>query len=249
MTNFQQAANREQQQRLLLGIPIGIGALLAVAVFGVVVLPQWLTLRDNRARIDRIDELEQRLPLLRDQLARTSTDREQATRRRQKILTLIQGSGEFTTFLAQLDREARTHRVQLDLFEPMTAPAPERSTQPEAGADPAPKAPPKPPLEAAGLVKDTVLLTAQGPYPNLLAFVRAVERLSLLVVPSDFALALVELPTPGDSPQSTDAMPPPTDLQLKLLLSYYSVTADEAGDAPPPQDGESGAGADGQPAT
>jgi type IV pilus assembly protein PilO len=240
MTNFQQAANREQQllqQRLLLGLPIAIGGVLAALVVGAAVVPQWLTLRANRARIDQIENLEQRLPLLRDQLARTSTDQEQARRRRQQILTLIQGSGEFNTFLAQLDREARTHRVQLDVFEPVAAPARQQAPEPPAnGAPEAEAAPPQPPLEAAGLAKESVLLTAQGAYPNLLAFVRAVERLSLLVVPSDFAIALVELPPPPGAPEPAADAPKPTAPQLKLLLTYYTTPPGNAaseGDGPP----------------
>jgi len=253
MTNFQQAANREQQliqQRLLLGIPIGIGAVLAALVFGAAVVPQWLTLRANRERIDQIDDLEQRLPLLRDQLARTSTDQEQASRRRQQILSLIQGSGEFNTFLAQLDREARTHRVQLDLFEPVAAPAPEPPAEaPANGESGGDAAPPKPPLEAAGLSKETVLLTAQGPYPNLLAFVRAVERLSLLVVPSNFAISLVELPTPAGAPEPAADAPKRTAPQLKLLLTYYTAPPGNAASSAPAEDAESGPAGDGQPAT
>jgi type IV pilus assembly protein PilO len=253
MTNFQQAANREQQlqqQRLLLGIPIGIGAVLAALVFGAAVVPQWLSLRANRERIDQIDDLEQRLPLLRDQLAKTSADQEQASGRRQQILALIQGSGEFNTFLAQLDREARTHRVQLDLFEPVVAPAPEQPAEAPASGEPgADAAPPKPPLEAAGLSKETVLLTAQGPYPNLLAFVRAVERLSLLVVPSDFAISLVERPTPPGAPEPAADAPKPTAPQLKLLLSYYTAPPGNAASTAPAEAAESGPAGDGQPAT
>lgn len=266
MTNFQQSANREQQllqQRLLLGIPIGIGAVLAALVFGASVVPQWLTLRDNRQRIDQLDDLEQRLPLLRGQLAKTSTDQEQASRRRQQILTLIQGSGEFNTFLAQLDREARSNRVQLDLFEPVPPPAPDQAAEPQAGGagqdgagqdGAAPtegeaKPAEKPPLEAAGLVKETVLLTAQGPYPNLLAFVRAVERLSLLVVPSQFAISLVELPTPPGAPEPAANAPKPTAPQLKLLLTYYTAPPANGASAAPAEAGEAGAAGDGQPAT
>ena len=253
MTNFQQAANREQQllqQRLLLGIPVGIGAVLAAVVFGAAVVPQWLNLRANSARIDQIDDMEQRLPLLRDQLAKTSADQEQASRRRQQILTLIQGSGEFNTFLAQLDREARTHRVQLDLFEPVVAPpAAEPTAEPEAGGEAEAEAAPKPPLEAAGLAKETVLLTAQGPYPNLLAFVRAVERLSLLVVPSNFAISLVEVPTPAGAPEPAANAPKPTEPQLKLLLTYYTAPPGNEASAAPAEAGDSAPTGDGQPAT
>lgn len=259
MTNFQQAASQGQQQlkqRLLLGLPIGIGAVLAAGVFAVGVVPQWLTLRANRERIDGIEALEQSLPLLRDQLAKTSSDQERATRRRSQILTLIQGSGEFSTFLAQLDREARRNRVQLDLFEPVPPAQPEQEGAQQNGAggetDPAAgEGAPKPAegsaLEAAGLASETVLLTAQGPYPNLLAFMRAVERLSLLVVPSNFAVSLVELPTPGGAADMPANAPAPTAPQIKVQLRYYTAPPADQGSADQPAADTSGAG-DGQPA-
>ncbi|MFO8238709.1 MAG: hypothetical protein R6U00_10785 [Prochlorococcaceae cyanobacterium] len=261
MTNFQQAANREQQlqqQRLLLGIPIGVGAVLAAVVFGAAVVPQWLNLRDNRARLDQVEDLEQRLPLLRDQLAKTSADQERAGRRRQKILTLIQGSGEFNTFLAQLDREARANRVQLDMFEPVPPAPSEPAADAQGGAgnrggdapaEGAEKPPARSPLEAAGLAKESVLLSAQGPYPNLLAFVRAVERLSLLVVPSQFAISLVELPTPPGAPEPAANAPQPTAPQLKLLLTYYTASPGNASADAPAEASESAPAGDGQPST
>lgn len=245
MTNFQQAANRDQQrlqQRLLLGLPIAVGAVLAALVLGFAVVPQWLALRGNRERIDRIEELEQSLPLLRDQLAKTSADQEQASSRRGQILTLIQGSGEFNTFLAQLDREARRNRVQLDLFEPVVAsePAAEDADSEDAAQEP---------LEAAGLSSQAILLTAQGSYPNLLAFMRAVERLSLLVVPSNFAIALVELPTPPGAPDRPATAPPPTTPQLKVQLKYYTPSPGNGTSADSAQTGESASPGDSEPET
>jgi type IV pilus assembly protein PilO len=251
VTNFQHAANQKQElrkQRLLLGGPIGIGAVLAALVFGVAVVPQWLSLRGTRERIDLTRDLEGQIPLLRAQLAKTIQDQEQAERRWQRILTLIQGSGEFNTFLAQLDREARRNQVQLDLFEPVaaTSPAAEADAsgagKPSAGTDrprsganrpngsgspdgadarPAPKDP----LEEAGLSSRNVLLSAQGRYPNLLAFMRSVERLSLLVVPSNFSISLVEVPPPPGAPTPPADVPKPTVPQLKLRLTYFTPAA------------------------
>ncbi len=251
MTNFQQAANRDQQrlqQRLLLGLPIAVGAVLAALVLGFAVVPQWLALRGNRERIDRIEELEQSLPLLRDQLAKTSADQEQASSRREQILTLIQGSGEFNTFLAQLDREARRNRVQLDLFEPVVASEPAaEDADGQRGGDSEDAA--QEPLEAAGLSSQAILLTAQGSYPNLLAFMRAVERLSLLVVPSNFAIALVELPTPPGAPDRPATAPPPTTPQLKVQLKYYTPSPGNGTSADSAQTGESASPGDSEPET
>jgi type IV pilus assembly protein PilO len=245
MTNLQQTVDRDQellQRRLLLGVPIGAGALVAALVFGVAVVPQWLKLRENSARIEQVRDLEQRLPLLRAQLDKTSQDQDKAEQRRQKILTLIQGSGEFHTFLAQLDREARRSGVQLQLFEPVVAALPPAEPSNQAGEEkPAAEgeaAKPKSPLEAAGLKSESVLLSAQGRYPNLLGFMRAVERLSLLVVPSDFAISLVEVPPPPGAPAPAANAPKPTVPQLKLKLTYYTPAPEGPAPANPSQPGQ-----------
>jgi type IV pilus assembly protein PilO len=76
------------------------------------------------------------------------------------------------------------------------------------------------------LEAERVVLAARGRYPNLLAFMRAIETLSLLVVLSDFSLELVEIarvdtgaPPPADAPKIR--VP-----ELKLALTYYKAPAD-----------------------
>lgn len=243
MTNLQEAANAQQlrwRQRLLLGLPIAIGGLVAIALTGLFTVPQWLGLQDKSARFQQLEALRQQLPLLRDQLTKSGQEIERSERQQVKLLRLIEGSGEFSTFLAQLDLEATRNGLQLELFEPTglagpAAPAPEA---PEAGsrAKPnAPAAPPPPvqsPLQAAGLEAERVLLSARGTYPSLLAFMRSVEQLSLLVVPSDFALQLVE------SSSANTASPAPVDApkakipEMKLALTFYKTPA--GGLKPPP---------------
>jgi len=105
MTNLQDGAARnaaQVQQRLLLGLPIGVGALLV----GVGVIPQWLKLQSDSERLAQLEEIQGRIPLLRAQIAKTAESQDAAERKQQQVLQLIQGSGELVTFLAQLDREA-----------------------------------------------------------------------------------------------------------------------------------------------
>jgi type IV pilus assembly protein PilO len=235
MTNLQEAANTQQllwRQRILLALPIALGGLLATAVTALFTVPQWLGLQASSARYQQLEALRQQLPLLRDQLAKSAQQIERDELRQVKLLRLIEGSGELSTFLAQLDLEASRHGVQLELFEPTTlaASTPPQAESPARGgranaAAPATPAQPvaaaKDPLEAAGLEAKRVLLTARGRYPNLLAYMRSVEQLSLLVVPSDFALELIEVPA-----EATGAAPPEDALkpripELKVALTYY----------------------------
>ena len=243
MANLQEGADRHAakvQQRLLLGLPIGVGAVLALVLVGVGVLPQWLKLQSDSERLAQLEEIQGRIPLLRAQIAKTAQSQDAAERKQQKVLQLIEGSGELVTFLAQLDREAARFGVQLDLYEPVAALPPPAADDKKAQNGDQPGAPPKSPLEAAGLKAQQVLLTARGSYPNVLAFLRATEKLTVLVSQSNLSLTGVEPPkaAPQQTPQAGNqdanqaataapvVAPVATKTELKLMLTYY-----QSGDA------------------
>ena len=248
MTNIQDGADRhatQGRQRLLFVVPIGVGALLAVLVVGVGVVPQWLKLQSDTERLAQLEEIQGRIPLLRAQIAKTAESQESAERKQQKVLQLIEGSGELVTFLAQLDREASRFGVQLDLYEPVAAlpPPPPADGKKESlkGDQPAPAS--QSPLEGAGLKAQKILLRARGTYPNLLAFLRATEKLTALVVQSDLSLSAVESPKPAPqrtaeggnqkgnqgSSFSLATTPVAAKTELKLTITYY-----QAGTTRPP---------------
>jgi hypothetical protein len=239
MTNLQDGGDRlaiQGQQRLLLGVPIGVGALLAVLLVGVGVVPQWLKLQADGERLAQLEEIQGRLPLLRAQIAKTLETQDSAERRQQKVLQLIEGSGEFSTFLAQLDREAARYGVQLDLYEPMAElPPPTTDGRKAAPTTDQPPPAPRTPLEAAGLKAQKVMLVAKGPYPAVLAFLRGTEKLTVLVSQSNLALAAVEPPAAAAQPATQAgtqagnqgvkvapvAVPVVAKTELKLMLTYY----------------------------
>lgn len=217
MTNLQDVANpnaTKLQQRLLLGVPIGIGAVVTALIVGLGIVPQWLRLQANSERLSQLEQLKSRIPLLRAQLAKTAETQSAAERKQLQVLQLIEGSGEFVTFLAQLDAEAARQGVQLDLYEPVAAPAPVPAA--DAKKDETAPVPPASPMVAAGLKEQKVLLTARGSYPSLLAFMRATEKLSVLVSQSNLSLALVAIP------------PAVAKTELKIMLTYYKSAAASA---------------------
>ncbi|MEX0587683.1 MAG: hypothetical protein WD136_00325, partial [Cyanobium sp.] len=83
MTNLQEAANPNAsrlQQRLLFGLPIGIGAVVAALVVGFAVVPQWLRLQADSERLAQLEEMKARIPSLRAQIAKTGEAQSKAER-------------------------------------------------------------------------------------------------------------------------------------------------------------------------
>ena len=222
MTNLQDIANSSVakfQQRLLLGVPIAIGAVVTALIVGFAVVPQWLRLQADSERLAQLEELKSRIPLLRAQIAKAAEAQSEVERKQLQVLQLIEGSGEFVTFLAQLDAEAARQGVQLDLYEPVAAPAPVPAAQ--AKNDEKTPPPPASPMEAAGLKEQKVLLTARGSYPSLLAFMRATEKLSVLVSQSQMSLAFVD-PAKAGAQAAPQAV---AKTELKIMLTYYKSAA------------------------
>ena len=224
-------------ERAAFWLPLSVGALVAALVGGGLVAPQWQQWQEGQARLATLRASESQVPLLRRQLAVQLEQQAKAEHQQELLVQLIGGTGDLATVLAQVDRVAGLTGVQLDLYEPQGA-APE--PPPKAGAGAQEKEPPPPdPLAVEGLERQTVLLAAKGSFPQVLDFLRRMERLNLLVVQSDLQLVLDDLkngtpatPAPAASPpgppgpQPAQGKPPalsngPTKVVLKLNVSLY----------------------------
>ena len=231
------------RERLLWGVPALVGGLVALGTLGFLALPSWQKLQNDQAQLDQLNGLSQQIPQLRRKIERAKLRLSTSQQLQSRLLALIAGSGDISTFMTQIGVEASRSGVQLDSYEPIqtaapasggAAPAP--SAPPEAGAKP--KAPePADPLLAPGLQKTSLLITAHGAAPNLLSFLRRLEALSLLVVQSD--LSLKQEAAAAASAVAAEAAASPTaavipgatsTTTLKLNLTLYSKQAP----TPPP---------------
>ena len=218
MTNLQAPAGEEPalagsrlSPRQLLLLPLALGGVVALALLGGWVIPQLQKLNEANQRQAQKQATAAGIPLLRQQLDQTITATQSAELQQARLLALIAGSGDLATFLTQVDRQAQLHGVQLDVLQPAQS-----KGAPGEAAPPTPAAPAEQPdpLAGAGLQATQMQLKAVGTYPNLLGFIRAMERLSLLVRQSGFTLQQVG-PTAGqaaaaaDSPANSPASPPP----------------------------------------
>lgn len=246
MTSLPSDQNSVLMRRLLFWLPLGGGGLLALLVLLVGALPLFNVLQVQTSQQRDQLEQEQRLPLIRADLARVSAQQLTAERQQRQLLTLIAGSGDLDTFLAQVDNEAQRHGVQLQLFEPTSAlPAADgeeadplkaqtkgtrQQRQSQQRANPATTSDP---LRKAGLNSTLLLLTARGRYPQVLAFLRGMEALSLLVVylppgsSGGFSLGLPVVDRVATAPvpsTATQAAAPPTGVvELKMAIALYSA--------------------------
>jgi type IV pilus assembly protein PilO len=204
MTNFQGGTPaRVSREQILLWTPVALGGVVALATAVLMLLPAVQQLSRKQQELTDLKEQEARVPLLRQQLTQQQETLEEAQQREKQILQLIAGSGDISTFMAQLSREALSSGVQLNSYEPVTATAAPATTPPAGQTPPAAPNPPQPaaasgapsavaasvdPLVAPGLQKTSVLITAKGSGPQLQDFLRRLERLSLLVAQSDLSL-------------------------------------------------------------
>ena len=233
MTNFQGGTPaRVTREQILLWTPVALGGVVALAVAVLMLLPAVQQLSRKQQELTDLKEQEARVPLLRQQLTQQQETLEEAQQREKQILQLIAGSGDISTFMAQLSREASSSGVQLDSYEPVTATAAPATTPPAGQTPPAAPNPPQPaaasgapsavaasvdPLVAPGLQKTSVLITAKGSGPQLQDFLRRLERLSLLVAQSDLSMKTeVAQATEGGKPAVSGLT------TLKLTLSVYS---------------------------
>jgi type IV pilus assembly protein PilO len=238
MTNFQAAPPaRVSRELILLWTPVALGGVVAIAAAALLLVPAVQQLTSKQQELADLKEQEARLPLLRQQLTQQQEALEEAQQGEKQILQLIAGSGDISTFMAQLSREARSSGVQLDSYEPVAAPVttpPAGQKPPAAPATPNPQqsqpaAAPGDPLVAPGLQKTSVLITAKGSGPQLQDFLRRLERLSLLVAQSDLSLKT-------EVAQATEAGKTAVSglTTLKLTLSVYSK-ASAAAPSPAPE--------------
>ena len=233
MTNLQAPAGEEPalagsrlSPRQLLLLPLALGGVVALALLGGWVIPQLQKLNEANQRQAQKQATAAGIPLLRQQLDQTITATQRAELQQARLLALIAGSGDLATFLTQVDRQAQRHGVQLDVLQPAQS-----KGAPGEAAPPTPAAPAEPPdpLAGAGLQATQMQLKAVGTYPNLLGFIRAMERLSLLVRQSGFTLQQVgptagQAPAAADSPASSQASPPPPAAAPAPALTAMTFT-------------------------
>ena len=194
MTNFQAQTNRPTTawltpERAVVVVPIFAGLALAITLAFAVITPQLVQLRERRSAVDVMEQKSNALQGMVEALAQRRLEQAEVLAQQQRLLALIAGTAQLETFLAQLNDLAVKHQVVVASTDPGAvekAPVPVASTDaPAAGAeDPAVVDP----LLMQGLEKRSARIQVEGPFVQVLAFLRSLENLEVFVVTDDLSV-------------------------------------------------------------
>ena len=220
MTNLRNGSSPAllSRDRILVGVPLLIGVLLALGV-GVGIF---------RPTLERVDSLEDRLVDLQDQqrsfpgLERRLIKAQASLSLRQQkqavLLDLIAGRDRIQTFLALLGQEAQASGVDIRRYEPLAASPPAQSTErrPRSAGQTRPESA-KNPMQELGYHQSSIALQVSGGYAGLQQFLQRMERLQLLVESSELSLTTTPA-SKQDQDESVALEPVPTELSLRLTF-------------------------------
>jgi hypothetical protein len=245
------ALSEQRLRRLWLGLPIAAFGLVATLLAAGVLLPLLISLSSERAERAELRRLQDQLAEINYNLARSQSALKQADTQTSKLRNLLVGGGDRGTVLATLDNDAKGTGVSLALYEQnvigvpgtatakpgtpaprpkptlpgSTAAAPDSGAAAASGAAPVPGAAPAPGFAAAdGVVEKPLLLSVQGTFPQILAFLQRLERLQVLIKQQDLSLAMVEKPAGGPPSPEPVALPGSSPiLVMKLSLVVFDA--------------------------
>ena len=213
--------SRLTRGRLLVGLPLGLGVLVSVAVLLVAVRPLFQRLQGLQERRDTLLSLQRSAPMLERQLSQAEAELRIAEEQQSLLVGLMAGRDEVQTFLALLNQQAMASGVQIQRYEPIkTPPVTEENSRRNNRRSKAKQEPeqPKDPLQALGYQKSSIALGVSGPFEGVQTFLQRVEALELLVESSELELKAVV-----DQDEDDLVQPAAIGTQLTLKLSFYDL--------------------------
>ena len=231
MTNLSTMSSQSwlTRGRLLVGLPLGLGVLVSVAVVVLGVRPLLQTVQGLEERRDTLLGLQRSLPALERQLSQAEVELRVAVEKQALLLGLLAGRNKVQTFLALLNQQALASGVQMQRYEPLKTPPPTQGQSRRNNNSSNAKQQEEPqqdPWQALGYRKSSVALGVSGSFGGLQTFLQRMEALALLVESSELQLKAVVKTTDAEPAGSVVA---PTQLTMKL--SFYDV--DPMLDVPP----------------
>ncbi len=207
--------------RLLVGLPLGLGALVSFGLMALGVRPLLQTVQGLEERRDTLLSLQRSAPALERQLNQAETELRMAEEKQALLVGLLAGRDKVQTFLALLNQQAVASGVQIQRYEPLKPPPPAQGQSRRNNNRSKAKQKAEPPqdlLQELGYRKLSVALEVSGSFVGLQTFLQRMEALELWVESSELELKAVVEKEDAESLQSVVA---PTQLTLKL--SFYDL--------------------------
>ena len=214
--------------RLLVGLPLGLGALVSFGLMAVGVRPFLQTVQGLEERRDTLLSLQRSAPALERQLNQVETELRNAEDKQALLVGLLAGRDKVQTFLALLNHQAVASGVQMRRYEPLKTPPPPKgqSRRKNNRSKAKQKAEQlQDPLQKLGYRKLSVALEVSGPFWGVQTFLRRMESLEFLVESSELQLKAVVNQKDDDSAQF---LVPPTQLNMKLSFYDLALISDPA---------------------
>ena len=208
-------------ERAVLVLPVFAGLGLSVLVFSAGITPLKLRVDEQQKVVDDLSFKSEMLPVLEQELSELRRKQAQREQQLDRLLTLVAGTSELNTFLAELNDLGNTHRVAITTTEPgevqrfteLTVPTAQDAPPAAGGSQPAASSGDA--LLSKGLEKRSAGLTVQGTFPQVLAFLQALERLQVFVVVSEMDVRSV-----ASGAQAVAKVAAP-EVTMALKLSAY----------------------------
>lgn len=217
-------------ERAVLVVPVLAGLGLSVLVFSAGITPLKLRVDEQQTVVDDLSYKSEMLPLLEQELSELRLKQAQREQQLDRLLALVAGTSQLNTFLAELNNLANAHGVAITTTEPgaverFTAPAaPTGQVAPPAAGGGESKASSSDALLNKGLEKRSAGLTVKGPFPQVLAFLQALERLQVFVIISEMDVKADAQPTKEEGKASV----PEVTMTLKLTAYGRQPAAEPA---------------------
>ena len=222
-------------ERAVLVVPVLAGLGLSVLVFSAGITPLKLRVDEQQEVVDDLRSKADRLPKQRRKLAALKQQQAQREQQLDRLLALVAGTStsQLNTFLAELNDLAKAHGVVITTTEPGAV----QRFMPQEGKTKSgrkTKAPPAKgggerrekadPLLNKGLEKRSAGLTVKGSFPQVLAFLQALERLQVFVIISEMDVKADAQPTKEEGKASV----PEVTMTLKLTAYGRQPAAEPA---------------------
>ena len=162
-------------ERAVLVAPILAGLGLSVLMMSAGVTPLLLRVKEQKEVVEQLAYKSEVLPLLQQQLSELKQKQLLRDQQLDRLLSLVAGTSELNTFLAELDELGQFHQVSITRTEPGPVERFRASTSAASGDA----------LLNRGLEKRSAALSVKGPFEQVLAFLQSLERLEVFVIISD----------------------------------------------------------------